>query len=161
MHDELTPDDDPTIAATDRKVIIESITRMLARREHSRNEILRKLTLKGVSETTAIPVLEEFSEAGIQSDSRYAESRARALALKGSGPRKIAGDLAQHGVSDGLIEEALAAIEVDWFALAREVKEKKFGPALAEDYRARMKQMQFLQYRGFAQGHIDYAVSGD
>ncbi|MCU7555054.1 recombination regulator RecX [Alteromonas sp. ASW11-19] len=161
MHEELTQDDEATIAATDRKVIIESITRMLARREHSRNEILRKLAQKGMSESDVTPVLDEFSEAGIQSDSRYAESRARALALKGSGPRKIAGDLAQHGVCELLIEEAIAAIETDWFTLAREVKEKKFGPELAEDYRARMKQMQFLQYRGFAQSHINYAVSGD
>ena len=150
-----------TMSEGDRKVIIASITRMLARREHSVQEIISKLSQKGVEEDAIWPVLDEFREAGIQSDARYAEARARALMLKGSGPRKIKADLQQHGVSEMLFDDVFAELDADWFELAREVKEKRFGHGYPEEYKDKMKQMQFLSYRGFSQSHINYAVNGE
>ena len=44
----------------DRKIITEAITRMLARREHSLSEIVRKLKQKGIESDAFIPILEEF-----------------------------------------------------------------------------------------------------
>lgn len=152
---------DPTMSKVDRNVIIASITRMLARREHSAEEIVRKLNQKGIAEDAVWPVLDEFRQAGVQSDARYAEARARALMLKGSGPRKIKADLQQHGVSEAVVDEACKELNGDWFELAREVKEKRFGAGCPKDYKDKMKQMQFLSYRGFSQSHINYAVNGE
>lgn len=150
-----------TMSEPDRKVIVASITRMLARREHSVEEIVRKLAQKGLEEAAIIPVLDEFREAGIQSDARYAEARARALMLKGSGPRKIKADLQQHGVAETLFDNVFNELDADWFELARQVKEKRFGEQYPQEYKDKMKQMQFLSYRGFSQSHINYAVNGD
>ena len=52
----------------DRKFITDAITRMLARREHSFDEICRKLSQKGIESDAFIPILEEFREAKIQCD---------------------------------------------------------------------------------------------
>ncbi|WP_414830189.1 regulatory protein RecX [Alteromonas sp. H39] len=153
--------DNTTMTEPDRKVIVASITRMLARREHSAQEIVRKLSQKGVDEAAIWPVLDEFREAGIQSDARYAEARARALMLKGSGPQKIKADLHQHGVAEGLFDEVFRELDADWFELARQVKEKRFGQQYPQEYKDKMKQMQFLSYRGFSQSHINYAVNGE
>jgi len=145
----------------DRKIITDAITRMLARREHSFNEIMRKLQQKGISSDAFIPILEEFKDADIQSDARFAESRARALYLKGKGPRAIKLDLQQYGVDESTAEQAMREIEADWFESAKKVKEKKFGEFFESEFALRQKQKQFLQYRGFYQEHIDYAVSAN
>ena len=145
----------------DRKIITDAITRMLARREHSFNEIVRKLKQKGMQTEAFIGILEEFRDADIQSDARFAESRARALYLKGKGPRTIKLDLQQYGVDEYCVHQALEEIEADWFESAKAVKIKKFGEFYETDYSARLKQKQFLQYRGFYQDHIEYAVSND
>ena len=145
----------------DRKFITDAITRMLARREHSFSEICRKLSQKGIESEAFMPVLEAFREADIQSDERFAESRARALYMKGSGPRKIKLDLQQYGVDELAAEQALDEIEPDWFEKAKWVKDKKFGHFKETDFKLLMKQKQFLQYRGFYSEHIEYAVKGE
>lgn len=145
----------------DRKIITDAITSMLARREHSYSEIARKLSLKGIESEAYSPILEEFRDADIQSDERFAESRARALYMKGKGPRAIKLDLQQYGVSEYCVSRAFDEIEPDWFESAKAVKIKKFGDFFESDFGLRQKQKQFLQYRGFYQEHIEYAVSGD
>lgn len=145
----------------ERNVIIDTITRMLARREHSVAEIERKLAQKGIPESEYSQVLQEFIENDVQSNRRYAESRARSMVTRGSGPVKIRGDLQQRGVNEADIDAALSEVDVDWFQLAIEVKVKKFGRGAAQDYALRMKQMQFLRYRGFTMEHIEFAVRGD
>ncbi|MBJ2127531.1 regulatory protein RecX [Alteromonas sp. IB21] len=145
----------------DRKIITEAITRMLARREHSFSEIVRKLKQKGIESDAFIPILEEFRSADIQSDVRFAESRARALYLKGKGPRAIKLDLQQYCIDESTAYEAMQEIDADWFESAKKVKEKKFGGFYEAEFVLRQKQKQFLQYRGFYQEHIDYAVSAN
>jgi regulatory protein len=145
----------------DRKIITDAITRMLARREHSYKEIAQKLKQKGIESAAFTPILDEFRDADIQSDARFAESRTRALYLKGKGPRTIKLDLQQYGIDEYCVEQAFDEISPDWFESAKAVKIKKFGEFYESDYTLRLKQKQFLQYRGFYQEHIEYAVSGD
>jgi len=145
----------------DRKIITDAITRMLARREHSFDEICKKLSLKGIERNVALPILQEFRDADIQSDERFAESRARVLAAKGQGPRKIKLDLQQYGVDEHTAELALNETDVDWFDSARQVRIKKFGHAAKTDFKDLAKQKQFLQYRGFYSDHITFAVNDD
>ena len=59
------------------------------------------------------------------------------------------------------MRDALIEIEADWFESAKKVKTKKFGDFFETDYALRQKQKRFLQYRGFYQDHIDYAVSNE
>ncbi|MBU3022245.1 regulatory protein RecX [Aestuariibacter sp. A3R04] len=145
----------------ERKIIIDAITRMLARREHSREEVITKLTQKGFHRDAFTNIVAEFVDADVQSDLRYAQMRIRSCAAKGQGPVRIARELGQHRINDSIIHSAMAEADIDWFALATTVKEKKFGEAIEKDFKRKQKQMQFLNYRGFTQEQIQYAVKGD
>ena len=142
-----------------RKIITDAITRMLARREHAQSEIIRKLTEKGFELSDFLSILEEFVEAGIQSDSRYADMRLRACVSKGQGFLRIKRDLMLTKVSESDIEQAFRDNDVDWFELALQVKVKRFGDAVARDLNLKQKQIRFLQYRGFDHEQIQYALN--
>ena len=68
-------------------------------------------------------------------------------------------DLNQRGLESGVVAAVLEDCEQDWIELAKEVRLKKFGARLPQDFNAKAKQMRFLQYRGFEQAHIQVAVS--
>ena len=60
----------------------------------------------------------------------------------------------QKGVADELINSTMQQAETDWFALAIEVRCKRFGEQSPDDFKDRAKQMRFLQYRGFTHEQI-------
>jgi regulatory protein len=126
----------------------ERALRLLARREHSRAELVRKLESAGFAQQDIAPLLDEFETRNWLSDRRFAESyvadhRARA------GSIKLAYDLRQRGVSDIFIEAVLGENRDSEFERARAVWQKKFGVAPAEAAE-KSRQMRFLQSRGFS-----------
>ncbi len=125
----------------------ERAMRLLARREHSRAELVRKLGQAGFDACDIQPLLDEFEEKKWLSDRRFAESyvadhRARAGAVK------LAFDLRQRGVADNIIEAVLSDNRDSELKRAQAVWQKKFGLAPA-DMTEKARQMRFLQRRGF------------
>lgn len=149
------------MSENNRKSIIDAITRMLARRDHARVEIIRKLAEKGWGNKEANAILQEFVDADLQSDKRYAEMRVRVAISKGIGQRRIRQELRQMQIADVVVEQALAENPTDWFELALRVKTKRFGIAQCSDPKDKLKQHRFLQYRGFDQEEIRYALNPD
>jgi regulatory protein len=131
---------------------------LLARREHSRQELLRKLRQRGFAEADLRPVLEELAAAQLQSDTRYAESYARSRAERGFGPLRIRAELQERGIDASGIEAALAGLEADWELQAREAREKRFGGEPPEDLKQRTRQTRFLQQRGFSHDQVRAAL---
>ncbi|WP_297526585.1 regulatory protein RecX [Thiohalobacter sp.] len=123
--------------------------RLLARREHSRLELARKLRQRGRPEALVAQVLDELVEARLLSDARFAEQYVHSRAGRGYGPVRIRAELRERGVSEADIEAALEAAEADWGQLAEAARRKRFGQALPEDFPTRARQMRFLQNRGF------------
>ncbi len=126
----------------------ERALRLLARREHSRAELTRKLETAGFAREEIAILLDAFEAKNWLSDQRFAESyvadhRARA------GSIKLAYDLRQRGVSDSIIESVLSDNHDSELDRARAVWQKKFGAAPA-DAAEKARQMRFLQSRGFA-----------
>lgn len=131
---------------------------MLARREHSSWELQRKLAARGYQAGLIEAVLAELRRDNLQSDQRFAESYFRSRAERGFGPRRIAVELKERGVSGTLIGDCLSQ-ERDWHSQAMKVRSKRFGQALPSNPRERARQMRFLQYRGFTQEQITHALS--
>lgn len=136
----------------------ERVLRLLARREHSRAELKRKLEQTGFAREDIAPLLDEFEGKNWLSDRRFAESwvadhRARA------GNVKLAYDLRQRGVSDAVIETVLSINRDSELERAREVWQKKFGAAPA-DAAEKARQIRFMQSRGFTPETIRRAISG-
>lgn len=135
--------------------------RLLARREHSRHELARKLAARGVPDELIDTVLGRLAEHHLQSDDRYAESLVTSRAGRGQGPVRIGRELVERGVAPESVEQALSEAGKDWFDLARQVRRRRFGVALPKDWKSRAQQSRFLEYRGFTGEQIRYALGGD
>lgn len=136
----------------------ERALRLLARREHSRAELARKLEAAGFAREEIALLLDAFEAKNWLSDQRFAESyvadhRARA------GSVKLAYDLRQRGVPDSVIEGVLSDNRDSELDRAREVWRKKFGSPPA-DASEKARQMRFLQSRGFTPEVIRRAIDG-
>lgn len=131
---------------------------LLARREHSRIELRRKLlpharaACGGDDAASGDPgpcldqLLDWLEARRHLSQERFVETRVHARASR-FGQRRIAQELALHGVElDPALSQTLQATE---FERARAVWARKFdGPA--DDAAARARQVRFLLGRGFA-----------
>ena len=121
---------------------------MLARREHTRAEMTRKLSPHSEYPEQVEQLLDAFVARGWLSEARFAESRANTLARK-FGSRKIEHDLRTRGVPAEVVEQAVER------ALAQELEnchaawQRKFG-VLPQSAAERGRQMRFLAGRGFS-----------
>ena len=132
---------------------------LLARREHARSELLRKLSQRGYAAEVAGEVVASLTERGLVSEERFAESFVGARARRGQGPVRLRAELAQRGVDEAIISAALTAPDLDWSALADQARRKKFGAAPPADLRERARQARFLEHRGFAADDIRAALA--
>jgi len=131
---------------------------LLARREHSRLELERKLGARGFPDAVIAPVLDALEQSGVLATARFTESFIRSRLAKGQGPVRIRAELAERGVAEDQAAQLLRGDDVDWLAAARAVRRKRFGAAPPRDYRERARQARFLQYRGFTADQVRAAL---
>jgi regulatory protein len=126
----------------------ERALRHLARRDHSRAELARKLATHGDADEIEA-VIERMGELGLQSDTRYAEAFVRGKAGR-FGASRLRSELARRGIDRELIDEAITSECVESEAeRARAVLRSRFTEPPA-DTREWARQARFLQTRGFA-----------
>ena len=130
--------------------------RYLARREHSRAELERKLAPHAESAAQLQGLLDQLEQKKQLSNERFAEQRAHVLARK-YGPAHIRHDLKAKGVAEHLIERASAASELE---AARAILQRKYrsAPATREE---RARRARFLQGRGFSADVVHRLVLRD
>ncbi|GIZ13912.1 regulatory protein RecX [Pseudomonas sp. NCCP-436] len=133
---------------------------LLARREHGRVELARKLRRKGAPEAMIESVLEQLADEGLLSEARYLESFIASRARSGYGPQRIREELKQRGLATQMIEEALRESGMDWFALLQEVWQRKFAGQFPVDAQERARQGRFLTYRGYSMEMIGRLLRG-
>lgn len=134
---------------------------LLARREHAPAELAQKLRKRDYAPEDIAAVVDELATEDLLSPARYAEAVVNARIARGVGLVRIRAELARMHIDEEITEQALAAAEVDWADLARAVRRKRFGAELPGDYKARARQMQFLQRRGFDFDCIRMAMDED
>lgn len=122
---------------------------LLTRREHSRKELTRKLTSRGLDREEVVAAVDRLADAGWQNDHRFAESLIRSRAGNGYGPVHIRAELNMHGLDSEAIAQALAAYEGNWLENARDLLRRRFGEDFASDPALRRKAADLLMRRGF------------
>ena len=127
--------------------------RYLARREHSRDELARKLAPHAQSAQALESVLDFLVSKKFLSNERFAEVRAHWLARK-YGAARIRHDLKAKGVADHIVERVSADGELERALTI--LKRKYREPAATREERAR--RARFLQSRGFSYDTIYRAV---
>jgi regulatory protein len=123
---------------------------LLARREHSEQELRRKLKSREYDADAIDEVLHALISDRLQSDERFTEAYVNHRFNAGVGPLKIRYELRQKGVSDLLADEFLELLSERWDRLMVQQRVRKYGETIPADYAERMKQARFLQNRGFS-----------
>lgn len=138
----------------------ERAVRLLARREHSRAELTRKLAPHAESPEDVVAVLDELVARHLLSDERYVEMRLNHRSAR-YGNARLAQELRTQGVDGALVASALADCD-DEVSRAHQVWAKKFGERPpATDAAERAKQMRFLISRGFSSETVRRVLRGD
>ena len=120
--------------------------RLLARREHTRQELERKLSPHAGSSEALGVLISELRTKNQLSEERYAEARAHRLSRK-YGAARIRQDLRAKGVAEELVSRFSSS--ADELQKAKAILERKYRtPAATRGEKA--KRMRFLQSRGFS-----------
>jgi len=146
--------------ARDNEAARLSAIALLAQRDLASGELRKKLDSQGYDAAVIAAVVAELAAERSLDDARYAENYVTYHSERGQGPLRITADLRALGVADPLIEAALTTVP-DWRALALEVRIRKFGAELPEEWSERTRQARFLQYRGFSSDDIRAATGAD
>ena len=131
---------------------------LLARRDHSAEELKIKLNQKGFDSISIERVIDHLKAENLQSDDRFTESFVNERKRRGHGPIKIQHELKQKGVSSLLIEAYVDSQHPEWTQLAQLHYQKKYTNKEVNNYNEWTKRARFLQGRGFTTPQIRASV---
>lgn len=133
----------------------EDMVALLARRDHSQQEILRKLRVKKYPDDDIFNVITEFTNKNLLSDQRFTEMHIRKQRRKGYGPLRITQELQSHQIDQAIVAQHLDINDNAWLDEIRAVWQKRFKGIKPNNFNDKAKQMRFLHYRGFTPEQIE------
>jgi regulatory protein len=125
--------------------------RALRHRSRSRSDLAQRLQRAGIEPDEREAALDRLTEAGLVSDDRFAEERARTLAQRGAGDDLIRQDLRRQGVDHESAERAIAQLEAEDERAAR-IFARRGGDA---------KAVRYLAGKGFSREILERLASAD
>ncbi len=134
---------------------------LLARREHSQQELTDKLIRRFGCSPHIAPELARLRDEGLQSDVRFAEAYVHSRSQRLYGPSRIRMELRERRVSEEAIENALDASDIDWGQLLNDLVRRKFGRQPPVDITERARRQRFIAYRGFNQFRLQDDMGAD
>jgi len=120
----------------------------LARREHSRLELEKKLRTHAESEEQLIQLLDALEDKKLLSAQRYADSLIHRKSGR-FGAQRILAEMKQQGMDEAIRASSAAALKETELQRATEVWQKRFG-TVPQSWQEKTKQAAFLQRRGFS-----------
>lgn len=134
--------------------IYQNALNLLTRRDHSRLELVQKLSRKNYDRADIDTTLQRLEAEGWINESRFTENYANYRRRRGFGPRRIAMELGSKGIQETMIAEHLQMADNAWLIEIRTIWQKQFKGRKPCDAQTRAKQMRFLFNRGFTQDQI-------
>lgn len=128
----------------------------LSMREHSRQELARKLARYAEEGEDVEAVLDSLESARFLSEERFSESLVNRRAAR-FGNQRILSELQSHGIDSNALADVKRDLTQSEVARAKEVWRRKFSNS-PTDASERARQMRFLQQRGFSLGAIRAAL---
>lgn len=122
--------------------------RYLSIREHSQEELIRKLKPHAQSQEELDGVLKKLVEKGLQSNARFAENLVRRKSER-YGEMRLRQELKQHQIDTDTRQALLDQVHATEYERAHALWEKKFG-SIGKDPKEVAKQARFLANRGFS-----------
>ncbi len=132
---------------------------LLSRREHSRQELHRKLRQRGFANQEIQIVLTELEKENLLNEERFIASYIRSRRARGFGPLKICAELKEHGIDRHRLQSNEEWQEELWQNRAILLCAKRFGLMTEKTCEQISAQTRFLQQRGFTPAQIKIAMS--
>lgn len=139
--------------------LLDRAIRILAMRDHSEQELRRKLAAPVMSKNgpEALDVTPEELEQVVAwcienrylDDNRFVGQFIASRSRKGYGPARIRQELSQKGIARQAVEQAMRECDIDWVSLARAQAQRKYGEPLPSAFAEKVKVQRFLLYRGY------------
>lgn len=139
--------------------LLDRAIRILAMRDHSEQELRRKLVAPVMSKNgpealDATPdELEQVVAWCIENryldDNRFVGQFIASRSRKGYGPARIRQELSQKGIARQVVDQAMRECDIDWVSLAVEQAQRKYGEPLPSAFTEKVKVQRFLLYRGY------------
>ncbi|MDV1070171.1 MULTISPECIES: recombination regulator RecX [Klebsiella] len=139
--------------------LLDRAIRILAMRDHSEQELRRKLAAPVMSKNgpEALNVTPEEVDKVVEwcienrylDDERFVRQFIASRSRKGYGPARVRQELKQKGISRETIEPAMRECVIDWAQLAKEQAQRKYGEPLPTVFAEKVKIQRFLLYRGY------------
>ncbi|HIB5662409.1 TPA: recombination regulator RecX, partial [Klebsiella pneumoniae] len=134
--------------------LLDRAIRILAMRDHSEQELRRKLVAPVMSKNgpealDATPdELEQVVAWCIENryldDNRFVGQFIASRSRKGYGPARIRQELSQKGIARQVVDQAMRECDIDWVSLAREQAQRKYGEPLPSAFTEKVKVQRFL-----------------
>ncbi len=122
----------------------------LARRDYSKQQLELFLKSHSSDSNQISTIIKRLEDHNYLNDNRLIENELNKYLVKQYGQARIRQELKRKGFDDTDINCTLESLDIDWRAIARELKEKKFGNSKAVDAKSKAKQIRYLQYKGHA-----------
>jgi regulatory protein len=156
------PTETPILKGSDKTAVPDAYLKaldLLARRDHSRGELLKKLALRGYGEKVLEDVLERLTAQGLINDAKFAAGWVQSALRSGRGfGAKLLADLQQKGVSRETAREAVAAAAAENPAelVLAAIVQRRFAVFNNEaaTQKERRRVYAYLQRRGFSLSSI-------
>jgi len=139
--------------------LLDRAVRILAVRDHSEQELRRKLTAPVMTKNGPEAIdatAEDYDrvvawcyEHSYLDDARFVARFIASRSRKGYGPARIRQELNQKGIERETSEKAMRECEIDWCEQAREQAVRKYGEPLPREFSEKVKIQRFLLYRGY------------
>jgi regulatory protein len=136
---------------------------LLARREHSRAELLEKLQRRFPgAEALFAELLDQLTDDGLLDDARFCEAYVRYRRSRGAGPLLIRQELRQKGVAAHSLQACLDTGAPEWLDTLHALLVKKSGGSLppASERVARQKLYRAMLVKGYPADMISRALAG-
>jgi regulatory protein len=133
--------------------------RYLSRREHSRQELRKKLLPYAESDIELDELMAKLEAQSWLSDERFAESLVRRKSER-YGSLKIVDELKQQGIEGDSLLEIKERLKVSDAMRAWELWQRKFDSTFTKDPKEKSKQMRYLVSKGFPLNVVTKIVDG-
>ena len=133
--------------------------RYLSRREHSRQELRKKLLPYAESDIELDELMTKLETQSWLSDERFAESLVRRKSER-YGSLKIIDELKQQGIEGDSLIEIKERLKITDATRAWELWQRKFDSFVTKDPKEKSKQMRYLVSKGFPLSVVIKIVDG-
>ena len=133
--------------------------RYLSRREHSRQELRKKLLPYAESDIELDELMTKLEAQSWLSDERFAESLVRRKSER-YGSLKIVEELKQQGIEGDSLFEIKERLKVSDAMRAWELWQRKFDSTITKDPKEKAKQMRYLVSKGFPLSVVIKIIDG-